>query len=109
MLLFEPCNLVLDCFCAGAGCIAKFLFCLAVIKSVVSCKVVNGESGHKGLFAAFLCAAFRKFCNSVRKPDGKEHFDRFASAFGVDDFAEFLESNFRIGKDIAFAAAPVTR
>ena len=109
MLLFEPCNLVLDCFCAGAGGITEFLFCFAVIKSVVSCKVVNGKSGHKGLFAAFLCAAFRKFCNSVRKPDGKEHFDRFASAFGNNKSAEFFKGDFRIGKDIAFAAAPVTR
>ena len=109
MLLFEPCNLVLDCFCAGAGGIAKFLFCFAVIKSVVSCKVVNGESGHKSFFAGTFCVPFRKSSEGIGKFYRKEHFDRFASAFGADDFAEFFESNFRIGKDIAFAAAPVTR
>ena len=109
VFFFKPCNFILNSLCAGTGGIAEFLFCLAVVKSVVSCKVINGEGGHKGLFAAFLCAVFSKFCNSVCKPDGKEHLDGLASAFRNDYFAEFFKGDLCVCKDVAFAVAAFFR
>ena len=45
----EPLHFIVNRLLIGSGLIPQFLLCLAVVKSVVSCQIIDGEGGHHRL------------------------------------------------------------
>ena len=74
---FEPSDLVTNGFSVRPRRITKIRTCLAGIKAVVSCKIVNGERCHKWLFSCLFCFLFG-FWNHYKKMSAKteQHFSQ---------------------------------